>query len=145
MAATPSGEPPVPVDAAVFFVHPTSYLKKDHWNAPLDDPDQHANAARAALALDPRPDTLLCMSDLIAISAMREVLQLGLRIPEDVQVVGFDGIEEGQRYHPTLSTVWQHSDQKGIAAVEAFIRGEEGRMLLPYEIRAGESCRSVQR
>ena len=28
-----------PVDAAVFFVHPTSYLKKDHWNAPLDDPD----------------------------------------------------------------------------------------------------------
>jgi Protein of unknown function (DUF3089) len=28
-----------PVDAAVFFVHPTSYLKKDHWNAPLDDAD----------------------------------------------------------------------------------------------------------
>lgn len=29
----------VPVDAAVFFVHPTSYLKKAHWNAPLDDKD----------------------------------------------------------------------------------------------------------
>ncbi|MFN3517273.1 MAG: DUF3089 domain-containing protein [Novosphingobium sp.] len=28
-----------PVDAAVFFIHPTSYLKKDHWNAPLDDAD----------------------------------------------------------------------------------------------------------
>lgn len=28
-----------PVDAAVFFVHPTSYLKKDHWNGPLDDAD----------------------------------------------------------------------------------------------------------
>lgn len=28
-----------PVDAAVFFVHPTSYLKKSHWNGPLDDPD----------------------------------------------------------------------------------------------------------
>lgn len=28
-----------PVDAAVFFVHPTSYLKKTHWNAPLDDAD----------------------------------------------------------------------------------------------------------
>lgn len=32
-------EAPAPVDAAVFFVHPTSYLKKDHWNAPLDDAD----------------------------------------------------------------------------------------------------------
>ncbi len=28
-----------PVQAAVFFVHPTSYLKKAHWNGPLDDPD----------------------------------------------------------------------------------------------------------
>lgn len=28
-----------PLDVAVFFVHPTSYLKKAHWNAPLDDPD----------------------------------------------------------------------------------------------------------
>lgn len=32
-------EQAAPVDAAVFFVHPTSYLKKDHWNAPLDDAD----------------------------------------------------------------------------------------------------------
>jgi DNA-binding LacI/PurR family transcriptional regulator len=109
------------------------------WHIPESNQQQAALAARAALALTPRPDTLLCMSDLIALSAMREVLQLGLRIPEDVQVVGFDGIEEGQRYHPTLSTVWQHSDQKGIAAVEAFVRGEEGRILLPYEVRAGES------
>lgn len=31
--------PAAPVDAAVFFVHPTSYLKKTHWNGPLDDPD----------------------------------------------------------------------------------------------------------
>ena len=28
-----------PLDVAVFFVHPTSYLKTSHWNAPLDDPD----------------------------------------------------------------------------------------------------------
>ncbi|MEQ1498260.1 MAG: DUF3089 domain-containing protein [Novosphingobium sp.] len=27
------------IDAAVFFIHPTSYLKRDHWNAPLDDPE----------------------------------------------------------------------------------------------------------
>ncbi|MCC6924509.1 DUF3089 domain-containing protein [Novosphingobium sp.] len=32
-------EPGAPIDVAVFFVHPTSYLKKTHWNAPLDDAD----------------------------------------------------------------------------------------------------------
>lgn len=34
-----SAAPAAPVNAAVFFVHPTSYLKKSHWNGPLDDPD----------------------------------------------------------------------------------------------------------
>lgn len=35
---------PAPVPAAVFFVHPTSYLAKEHWNAPLDDPTSRARA-----------------------------------------------------------------------------------------------------
>lgn len=35
----PTDTATTPVEAAVFFVHPTSYLKKDHWNAPLDDDD----------------------------------------------------------------------------------------------------------
>lgn len=40
VAWTPDGATAAPpVDAAVFFVHPTSYLKKDHWNAPLGDAD----------------------------------------------------------------------------------------------------------
>lgn len=39
VAATPQAQAAVPVNAAVFFVHPTSYLKKTHWNAPLDDGD----------------------------------------------------------------------------------------------------------
>ena len=34
----------VPADAAVFFIHPTSYLAKDHWNAPLDDEQSQARA-----------------------------------------------------------------------------------------------------
>ena len=41
--ATP-GATPAPADAAVFFIHPTSYLAKDHWNAPLDDVQSQARA-----------------------------------------------------------------------------------------------------
>lgn len=38
---TPEGFVPdgPPIDAAVFFIHPTTYLKRNHWNAPLDDAD----------------------------------------------------------------------------------------------------------
>lgn len=111
------------------------------WHLPKSSQQDAMDAVREALADEPKPNLLLCMSDLIALSAMREVLQQGLRIPQDVQVVGFDGIEEGQRYHPTLTSIWQHSDQKGEAAVDAFLRGDSGSLLLPYELRPGESSR----
>jgi len=93
----------------------------------------------AAQALAQRPNVLLCMSDLIALSAMRVALAQGLRIPEDLQVVGFDGIEEGQRYHPTLSSVWQYSDVKGRHAVQAFLSGADSSVIMPHQVRLGES------
>ncbi|WP_324751316.1 DUF3089 domain-containing protein [Sphingomonas sp. LY54] len=47
-APEPSAEPaapPTPPKASVFFVHPTSYLERSHWNAPLDHPDSQQRAA----------------------------------------------------------------------------------------------------
>ncbi len=109
------------------------------WHLPESNQHYGQLAAKAVLALEPRPTVLLCMSDLIALSAMREALQQGIEIPNQLRVVGFDGIEETLRYHPTLSTVWQFSDAKGQAAVRAFLSGDDSPQLLPYELRLGES------
>ncbi|MCT6699305.1 LacI family DNA-binding transcriptional regulator [Rheinheimera sp. 4Y26] len=109
------------------------------WHLPESNQHYGQLAAKAVLALEPRPTVLLCMSDLIALSAMREALQQGIAIPDQLRVVGFDGIEETLRYHPTLSTVWQFSDAKGQAAVRAFLSGDDSPQLLPYELRLGES------
>ncbi|WP_030154857.1 LacI family DNA-binding transcriptional regulator [Glycomyces sp. NRRL B-16210] len=62
-------------------------------------------AARALLALSPRPDAIFCFSDLLAVGAMRAVFDAGLSVPEDVAVVGIDDIEEGRFSRPSLSTV----------------------------------------
>lgn len=109
------------------------------WHLPESNQHYGQLAAKAVLALEPRPTVLLCMSDLIALSAMREALQQGIEIPNQLKVVGFDGIEESLRYHPTLSSVWQFSDAKGQAAVRAFLSGDDSPQLLPYELRLGES------
>lgn len=109
------------------------------WHIPQSDQQQAEQAVQQALAL--QPTVLLCMSDIIALSAMRLVLQQGLRIPQDIQVVGFDGIDEGSRYHPTLTTVCQRSDNKGLTAVDAFLAGATSSQLLPYQILPGESSR----
>jgi DNA-binding LacI/PurR family transcriptional regulator len=62
-------------------------------------------AAQELLALDERPDAIFCFSDLLAIGAMRAVFDAGLRVPEDVAVIGIDDVEEGRFSRPSLSTI----------------------------------------
>ncbi|MDQ1582524.1 MAG: LacI family transcriptional regulator, repressor for deo operon, udp, cdd, tsx, nupC, and nupG [Microbacteriaceae bacterium] len=52
-----------------------------------------------------RPDAVFCYNDLLAIGAIRTLLAAGLRVPEDVAVVGFDDIEAGRYHTPSLTTI----------------------------------------
>ena len=63
------------------------------------------NATMTLLALDERPDAIFCYSDLLAMGALRAVFDAGLRVPEDIAIIGIDDIEEGRYSRPTLSTV----------------------------------------
>ena len=110
------------------------------WNLPESNQQFAAEAAAQALSQQPRPTVLLCMSDVIALSAMTVALKMGLRIPEDLRVVGFDGIAEAQRFHPTLTTVHQYSEQKGRQAAAMLLSDEPVSQILPYELWRGDSA-----
>ena len=51
------------------------------------------------------PDAVFCYNDLLAIGAMQAVLRRGLRIPDDIAIVGFDDIEEARYAFPALTTI----------------------------------------
>lgn len=91
------------------------------WNLPESSTDMGEKAAEQILALTPRPTLLLCMSDLIALGAMKYAKQQGLTIPDDLQIVGFDGIAEARRAEPSLTTVQQFSEEKGRKAAALFV------------------------
>lgn len=55
--------------------------------------------------LTPKPTAIICYNDLVAIGAYRGLRDLGLRIPDDVALIGFDGIEEGEYIDPPLTTI----------------------------------------
>jgi DNA-binding LacI/PurR family transcriptional regulator len=57
----------------------------------------------------------------MAIGFMRQLLQAGVRIPEDHSVTGFDGVDEGARFWPGLTTAGQPMEQLGRAAVSALL------------------------
>jgi LacI family transcriptional regulator len=56
---------------------------------------------------DRLPDAIVCANDQMAIGMLRALAVGGVRVPEDLAVVGFDDIAVGSLYEPTLTTVYQ--------------------------------------
>lgn len=75
-------------------------------------------AARQLLASRPRPDGIFCFNDPVALGAMRAILEAGLRIPEDIAVVGCGNLSYSDFLRVPLSSVDQNSDEIGRLAAE---------------------------
>jgi DNA-binding LacI/PurR family transcriptional regulator len=92
-------------------------------------------AAFRLLAAVPRPTAILAMSDEFALGAIEAAQGLGLRVPDDLSVVGFDDIPHVARSSPALTTVHQPLVEKGrIAAELLFGRREARSIVLPTRL-----------
>jgi len=106
------------------------------------------DALRDYLAKTPRPTALFCSNDLLAIRCIRAASLDGLRVPQDLAVVGFDGIALGQDLTPALSTVMQPNHDIGRHSVALLLKAladggvprADASVLLPHAFREGESC-----
>lgn len=72
-----------------------------------------AEGAARLLELEQRPDAIFCLNDLLALGAIRTLARAGVRVPQDIAVVGFDDIEEGRFGTPALTTI--SPDKQAIA------------------------------
>ena len=91
------------------------------------------------------PSALFCSNDLLAISVIGALGRLGLDVPKDVSVIGFDGIAVGTHLHPTLATVIQPSYEMGRVATRQLLDRLAGKdcpltKILPHTLRIGESA-----
>ncbi len=85
-------------------------------------------AARSLVAASFVETAVLCRNDLTAIGVMRGLIDAGLRIPQDVSVVGYDDIELAAYVDPSLTTVRQSTDEMARRAVaDLFERLGHGR------------------
>ena len=67
------------------------------------------------------PTAILAMSDRIALAALDWLRERGLRVPEDVSIIGFDGIPEGESSTPPLTTIAQPIEEMGRRAVRSIL------------------------
>jgi LacI family transcriptional regulator len=93
-------------------------------------------AVRELLANGPPPTAIICVNDMMAVGALKELRGRGLRVPEDVSVTGFDNIKLSEFCYPALTTVHIPRDRIGhtlftsLAPVDASSANTVGKEVL---------------
>jgi LacI family transcriptional regulator len=100
--------------------------------------DFYVESGRAAterlLALDEPPTAIVAASDLMALGVIGAAAAVGLQVPADLSVVGFDDISLAAHVHPPLTTLRQDKAGLGHAAGEALVGRIEGREERPRQV-----------
>lgn len=93
-----------------------------------------------------KPDAVFAPGDTAAIGAIRAINEAGLRVPDDIAIVGFDDLDVATKVTPQLTTIRQPVEQKGAYATRLLIDLIEGQhdapqhVVLPTELIVRESC-----
>ncbi|MFC0644897.1 LacI family DNA-binding transcriptional regulator [Cellulomonas phragmiteti] len=117
------------------------------YETPASLVENGAAAGRALLSAPDRPTAILCQSDLLASGVVLAARELGLRIPQDVSVAGFDGLDLPWLAPDVLTSVAQPLARKGAVIGEAVAELLAGRTpeprVLPVELRVGTTTGPV--
>ncbi|MEM9168654.1 MAG: substrate-binding domain-containing protein [Pseudomonadota bacterium] len=89
-------------------------------------------------------DAIFCASGLAAVGAVRGLKRAGLRVPEDVSVVGYDDIQLARYASPTITTIAQNTEKAGRILVSKLVSASDETAIsserLPIELIVRESC-----
>ena len=94
-------------------------------------PELGFGPTRELLRRDVYFSAMVCYDDVAAIGAMRAIREHGLRVPEDISVVGFDDIESSSFYTPSLTTIRQPLRQMGAVAAHILLKRIRGLETFP--------------
>jgi LacI family transcriptional regulator len=96
-----------------------------------------AVAAEQLLALPEPPTAIFCFNDNMAVGAMQTARKLGVGIPEDLSIVGFDDLEEAEIVTPALTTIRQPLAEMGRIAVSLLMRLLDNQSLEALHVELG--------
>ena len=93
------------------------YIKIGSWSIECGEREM-----KNLLSLRPCPDAVFCQNDWIGIGALRAVKQAGLRVPEDIAIVGFDNLDVSETSDPPLTTISPPLTEIGREAVKKLMQ-----------------------
>ena len=91
-------------------------------------------AARNLMNSTEPPTALVCVNDIMAVGALRELRERGLRVPEDVSVTGFDNVKLSEFCYPALTTVHIPRERIGHLISESLLARSENSDVADHEM-----------
>ena len=101
--------------------------------------------------LDDPPTAIFCISDILALGAILQVQSMGLDVPKDISIIGFDDVEQTTRYHPYVTTITQPCFEIGQKATQLLCniieqqgleKNEPSKHILPHKLIVRETTSS---
>lgn len=108
------------------------------------------NSMKELLELKERPTAVFVASDKMAIGAIDAVKDSGLRVPEDISIIGFDDIELAMYLTPKLTTLRQNAQEIGKEAIDLLVKQIDNKTkiaenrVIPVELIERESCKNIK-
>lgn len=99
------------------------------------EPESGYAAMKSLLETEPRPAVVFGMNDMMALGAIRAILDAGLTIPDEIAVVGYDDMRFAQYINPTLTTVRAPEVEVGSAAGQVLIKLIDGQPMPERQTR----------
>ena len=125
---------------------PEEYIVEGRYH----DAKVSAEATKRLMELPDRPTAIMYPDDFAYLGGMAALENMGLSVPEDVSVTGYDGIPLGQVLRPKLTTYAQNAEEIGVQAANKLIRiienkdkEKEEEISVRGRLVAGESARSI--
>lgn len=105
-------------------------------------------AAEELVKKFPDVTAIFAMSDMQAMGACRKLKDMGYRVPEDISVVGFDGLPISQYYCPKITTIRQNEEELAVQGLKTLLDAIEKKTAavhknIPFEFVEGESVREI--
>lgn len=110
--------------------------------------DSAYRGMKRLLAKFPEVTAIFAMSDVMAIGAIRALIDMGYKVPEDISVIGFDGTMLAEYSHPRLTTIKQQYKVLATRSIEILfgqieLNRKPVHELIPFELIQGESVKAV--
>ncbi|RHW39126.1 LacI family transcriptional regulator [Neobacillus notoginsengisoli] len=96
-----------------------------------------------------KPSAIICATDTIAFGALKTLLRLGKKVPEDVSLAGFGGYTISEVIHPSMTTIRFHNEATGKMAAKTIIKMTDGEevprlQVSSYTFIEGESVKKAK-